>query len=243
MTKLLALTLLFSSLYAHAEFAQISDPDGYTNLRDKPNTQSKIVRKIPTGAYVYTPTGDNYADFAEGDWHSVYDVRGNQSVSGWVHQSRLLPLQNYPAIPVKAEKNGYSCLKNGMGVRVEMGKFDFAAHKQEFTRRKDGFLSHYRGKPMFGTDGTQPSTRFSQISFVQNGKTIVVPQAQYEFLFNPYFDSPRDAASLTACHYRATDDTLFLNTVIGDGAAFTEVLFVFQQGSLKTVLASLHPAV
>ncbi len=240
MTKLLALTLLFSSLYAHAEFAQIQDPDGSTNLRDKPNAQSKVVSKIPSGTYVYTPTDDS-DDYTKGEWRTVYDVRGDKS--GWVHQSRLLPLQNYPAIPVKAEKNGYSCLKNGMGVRVEMGKFDFAAHKQEFTRRKDGFLSHYRGKPMFGTDGTQPSTQFTQINFVRNGKTMVVPKAQYEFLFNPYFDTPRDAERLTACHYRTADDTLFLNTVIGDGTAYTEVLFVFQQGSLKTVLASLHPAV
>lgn len=235
-----ALLCLLAAGFAHAEFAQVQDPDGYTNLRAKPNAQSKIISKIPTGTYVYTPIeGEEYR---AGSWLVAYDLR-QKPINGWLNQSRVLPLQNYPKMAVQANQNGYSCLKNGMGVEVSIGKFDFAAHQKEFTKQKDGYISHYRGKEMYGTDGTQPATYFREIRFVRNGKTTVAPAAQYEHLFNPYFANPQDAARLSACHYRAADDTLFLTTVIGDGAAFTEVLFVFQQGNLKTVLAALHPAV
>lgn len=248
--KKFALLSLLICLNTHAEFAQIQDPDGHTNLRKEPNAQSHILSKIPNGTYVYTPEGDGDA-YKKGNWVSSYYIHNNKLVggSGWIHQSRLHFIHHNAAIPIQTNQNGFSCLKNGMGVQVTMGKFDFAAHKNQFTKiyliyndYSSGYLSHYRGKPMYGTDGGEPITHFRDIRFIYNGKTIVVPPEKYEFLFNPYFETP-DESRPTHCYYRAKDDTFFLTTVIGDGAAYTEVLFVFQQGSLKTVLASLHPEV
>ncbi len=242
--KKLAFICLFASLYAHADFAQIHDTDGYTNLREKPNANSRIIQKIPTGTYVYTPESDAN-DFKQNGWVITYDIRHARAVEGWVHQSRLMPLATWERIAVKNTADGFSCLKNGTGVQFSFEKFNFKLNQHDFTQDKDGYLTHYRGKKMFGTDGQQPETHIREIRFTRHGKTWLAPPAQYEFLFNPYFHDIVDEniTSLTRCHYRAQDDTFFVSTVMGDGAAYSEVLFVFEHGNLKTVLPSLHPEV
>lgn len=238
-----ALLCLLITGFAHADFARIRDADGYTNLREQPNTDSRILRKIPTGSYVYTPEGDS-DDFKRNGWVITYDVRHAQAVSGWIHQSRLMPLATFgEPIAVKNTADGFSCLKNGMGVQFSFGAFNFRRLQYHFTKAPDGYLTHYRGKKMFGTDGTPPETHIREIRFVRNGKTWPAPAAQYEFLFNPYFDNLADQnfANFTHCRYHTEDDTFFVSTVIGDGAAYSEVLFIFKNGKLETVLPSLHP--
>lgn len=239
-----ALVLLLMSALAHADFAQIYDADGYTNLREQPNANSRIIRKIPTKTYVYTPEGD-LLDFQKNGWIWAVDVRNQRAVEGWIHRSRLKPLSAWERIAVRNTADGFRCVKNGMGAQFSVGKFDFQQNRRDFSQTKNGYLTQYRGKDIFGTDGQPPETHFREIRFVRNGKTTLVPRSQYEFLFNPYFDSmpDKDFTQVSHCHYRAQDDTFFVSTVIGDGAAYSEVLFVFEQGSLKTVLASLHPYV
>ena len=178
----------------------------------------------------------------EHGWQMTYDLRGKKSLDGWVHTSRLIPLSRYESIPVTATADGFTCKKNGMGVRIKSERFNYKKEKHLFTHDQYG-LSHYRGKEMFGTDGTIPFSHYREIAFFRNGKTQIAPRAQYDHLFNPYFEKAGDNTQLSHCYYRAKDDTLFLTTVIGDGAAYTEVLFVFRQGILKNVLASLHPEV
>lgn len=243
MKHFIAIPLLFVSLAAQADYAQINDADGYTNLRQKPNTQSRVVSKIPHGTFVYTPyTPEMEGDERKNGWEIVYDLRGDKPREGWIHTSRLIPLSKYEHIPVAATADGLSCLKDGMGVRVKVGAFDYAKEKRHFTHASYG-LSHYRGKAMFGTDGDIPRTHYREIAFTRNGKTQTAPRSQYGYLFNPYFDHPKEIAESSRCYYRAQDDTFFMTARISDGAAYSEVLFVFQQGSLKQVLASLHPEV
>ena len=241
MKKIILLPILFISLATHAEFSEIQDPDGYSNLREQPNTQSRILTKIPNGTHVYTPEMEGKLHLEHG-WQMTYDLRGKKRLDGWVHTSRLIPLSRYESIPVTATTDGFTCQKNGMGVRIKSERFNYEKEKHLFTHDQYG-LSHYRGKEMFGTDGTIPFSHYREIAFFRNGKIQIAPRAQYDHLFDPYFEKAGDNTQLSHCYYRAKDDTLFLTTVIGDGAAYTEVLFVFRQGILKNVLASLHPEV
>ena len=61
MKKILLVFILFStSIYG--QFYKIVDKDGYVNLRDKPNSMSKIVFKIKSGEYV-TCTSINFTSY------------------------------------------------------------------------------------------------------------------------------------------------------------------------------------
>lgn len=110
MKKIILLPILFISLAAHAEFSEIQDPDGYSNLREKPNAQSRILTKIPNGTHVYTPEMDGKLHLEHG-WQMTYDLRGKKKLDGWVHTSRLIPLSRYESIPVTATADGFTCQK------------------------------------------------------------------------------------------------------------------------------------
>lgn len=241
MKHLVFITLLLSTLSAHADYAQIHDADGHTHLRQQPDSHSRVLDKIPTGTYVYLPEADDDSYWRNG-WRLAYDLRNGRARQGWVHTSRLIPVSSHEQIPLTATADGFSCLKNGSGVRVKVARFDYAAEQHRFTRGQYG-LTHYRGQPVFGTDGTIPQTHYREIAFVRNGQAEAAARSLYGHLFNPYFDHPQETAERSHCHYRAQDDTWFLTAVIADGAAYSEVLFVFRQGRLQQVLASLHPEV
>ena len=67
----------------------INDPDGYTNVRGKPNKHSQITGKfIKDEVFYYTPTNDN-------DWWSVYKEDGEKQI-GYIHKSRILKYTDFP---------------------------------------------------------------------------------------------------------------------------------------------------
>jgi hypothetical protein len=64
---------------------QISDPDGYVNVRKKPSAKAPIVSKILKGGYFfYTP--DSYSDW----W--LIRSKENATLLGYIHRSRI---ENY----------------------------------------------------------------------------------------------------------------------------------------------------
>lgn len=64
--------------------ATINDPDGYTNIRASNNVKSEIVGKILEGeVFTYWETNDN--------WYKVETTKG---AKGYVHKSRIKPIDN-----------------------------------------------------------------------------------------------------------------------------------------------------
>ncbi|WP_373740076.1 SH3 domain-containing protein [Neisseria sp.] len=249
--RLLPIALIAAALPAAAEpFAQIRDADGYAYIRATPDTKGRIVAKMPSGGYVYAPEGDG-GDFRSGQWQTVYysDTKGYIK-EGWMHGSRLNNIGSHRKIPVKITADGFSCMHNGIGLTVKVGKFDYRAHRRDFRDRKGAVpaaaaefpsIDVYRGKTVFGTDGQMPTTHYRSITFTRKGQTVAVAPAAFEHLFNPYFDSLSELRHGNACYYRADDETFFLSAQNSDGAAVYNVLFVFEKGRLKKVLPMLHP--
>lgn len=239
----LAVLLTVNCNCALAEFAQIIDSDGHTNMRQEPSVKSSIIGKVRHGAWVYTPEGDSLDSPSKDGWYySSYRYPNGQQLEGWIHQSRLRLVSSYPKIPVTTRADGFSCLKNGTGLMVSMGNFPYLAHKKEFTGRNDkAGLTKYRGKRVWGTDGTIPQTHYRSIVFTRNGKKRAADKVLFEHLFNPYFDTISEHRH--RCFYNAADDTFFLTALNSDGAGVYEALFIFSHGRLKTVHPYLHPEV
>ena len=238
---LVPLALVLAIQPARAEFARIRDPDASANLRNEPRNTAPIAAKIPNGAYVYTPE-PNSGGYRQNGWQFVVYRQNGRLLEGWMHGSRLQPLSRYAAVPVKAAADGFSCISGGSGIRVRVGRFDFAREKPHFNSTQNGRITRYRDREIYGTDGTVPQTHFREIAFISGGKAKPAPAAQYAALFNPYIGSQRETADRSRC-YRAPDGAFLLASAISDGAAYTEVLFVFRQGSLHSVAAYVHPDV
>jgi hypothetical protein len=70
---------------------RVIDPDGYTNVREKPSTQSKILYKIEEGLGGILEITDNpnwYKVIYSKEGGGVYPEKDN-FIKGWIHKSRV----------------------------------------------------------------------------------------------------------------------------------------------------------
>lgn len=67
----------------------INDPDGYSNVREKPDKNSQITMKfVKDQIFYYTPTNKS-------DWWCVYKEEGGNPV-GYLHKSRIVKYADFP---------------------------------------------------------------------------------------------------------------------------------------------------
>ncbi len=77
-------------------YGQVSDPDGYTNIRRGPSTSYPIVRRYDSGDYLYyTPQGNG--------WSLVYSGDKANTFMGYMHTSRIVRVD-----PNRSDSYGYS---------------------------------------------------------------------------------------------------------------------------------------
>ena len=249
MKRLLLLLLLPASLSAYADFAQIRDADGFTNVRANATADSPVIDKLKNGTWVYLPEHDEesavgYRSADRRRYLVLYRSSAEQAKEareGWVHTSRLQRASSYRELPVRTTADGFSCLQNGKGLQVTLAPFDYARRQQDFQRNQDSTLTGYRGRMLWGTDGTVPLTHYQSIRYLNQGKSSEIPRAKFDNLFNPYFGNI--GTQQHRCFYRQADDTLLMMAMNSDGAAVYEVLFVFQAGRLTAVHPYMHPDV
>ncbi|STY99275.1 Uncharacterised protein [Moraxella lacunata] len=98
--------MFFTTATAQADFAEVSDADGYVNLRAEANTQSRVITRIGNGAFVYLVPPE--AEPPVGDWVFVqYRNSKNQVQDGWLHQSRLRNIAQFPTMSHQASSRGF----------------------------------------------------------------------------------------------------------------------------------------
>lgn len=79
-----SLIMMVSALTVSAQqyYGRVSDPDGYTNIRRGPSTNSPIVRRYSSGDYLYyTPESNG--------WCRVYSGARSGTYMGYMHSSRI----------------------------------------------------------------------------------------------------------------------------------------------------------
>ncbi|MDO4434535.1 MAG: hypothetical protein Q4B82_08165 [Alysiella sp.] len=230
--------MMTMALSAQAQFVEIHDTDGYTNLRAEANTQSRVMTRIYNGRFVYIMS--NAAPHTPPkNWLFVrhHDDK-NQLQDGWLHHSRVRELSGKTINHTKSVR-GFACTHSDVQLYVEMGKFDYAAHKKYFGGKNLNseypILHTYKGKTMYGTDGSIPRTAYTSMTLVQNGHRHVIAPAAFEHLFNPYFEG-MDKGIDHICQYDSKRKRLYLQAWNSDGAGSYTVLFVFENGKVREVL-------
>ncbi len=114
--------LLFSILSfqpINAQLAVIKDPDGHSNIRERANVQSKVQDTLSNGRLVYILPED-----APANWLSIDYNKGEKYCAGFIHKSRVVPLQSMAAF--KATSVNDTLLKlaiNDMLITIKTGKF------------------------------------------------------------------------------------------------------------------------
>lgn len=215
-----------------AQFAYIQDADGFVNMREEANAESKIIGKIPSNQIVFLI--ENEPEI-KGWVYSFYESATSKELSGYIHSSRLKLLSNFTLIPfVKNQKRTmfFENKEENIHVEISVETFDAKKNIKKF-HQKNGFYNLFNNKKIWGTDGDLPNERYKQIKVIIENNTLEIPEKEIENLFQPteIFDSSQDR--YLQINYDTGKKTLYISSSNSDGAGSYAVLFVIEKGVFK----------
>ena len=211
--KIFLLTAALSVQLSFAQFAKVTDKDGYVNVRENADAKSKIVGKINSDEIVYIFESDP----VHKNWANVSN--------GYIYSSRLKYIESYQKIPPTVRDANKATFASGnIKVNIVSGKFNFKENEKDFTSTLQG--DFYKGQQVWGIDGTIPKTHYISITAQIGNKTIQIPAEEIENLFQ--IDNKS-----TTCYYDRENDTLYISMNNSEGAGSYVGLFIIEKGQYK----------
>lgn len=205
------LTAFLITQLSFAQFAKIVDKDGYVNVRENADANSKIIGKLNSDeiVYIFEPDNKNWANVS----------------NGYVHNSRLKYIKSYESVPPTVRDANKAIFKSGnIKVNIASGKFNFKENEKDFTSTLDG--DYYKEQQVWGLDGTIPKTHYLSITAQIGDKTVQIPAKEIENLFQ--VDNKN-----TTCYYDRANDILYISMLNSDGAGTYVALFTIEKGEYK----------
>jgi hypothetical protein len=223
----LIIFFLLISFSATAQLAIINDPDGFTNVRADKNTQAKILGRLLND--------DVFLFDIEGNDQWAYVAKGEQ-LQGYIHKSRLLPIDSLPHIPVsnafRVQKGNELTIHNdSISFQMKVSAFVIAKHKIQ--KDASGFVNKIDGAVPRGVDGNLPKNQLVEIKLSVHDNIISIPAAAYTDLFEPGIDSFN-------IYFDKKGKIYLYMASSSDGAGFYSVVWVIKNGQyLKRYIDAL----
>ena len=206
---------------SYCNFAKIVDKDGFVNVREKGNGNSKIIGKIKSGDVVYI-----FEDL-QTEWLNVdYKDEDNRKFNGYIHRSRIKYINTLENIPSGIDdEKGVNFVLRDIVVEIKTDKFNYELNKKYFSemQREDFIVQKYKGKEMWGTDGTIPKTYYKSITVTNGITTTKILQNEIDDLFNPN-------NNYAECYYDKVDNSFYLHLSNSDGAGSYVALLEIKNG-------------
>lgn len=219
--------LLFISFCANAQLGIIKDPDGFCNVRAKPNTQSKIEDTLTNGRFIYHLQDDE----TKNNWLLVDYHKGKDQRSGYIHKSRIVFIKDLT--PFKKDMGNDSLFKGKMNnMWVTIKSRTFVKEGRKILDKTP--LGEYRniiaidGKMPWGTDGRMPTSEYKSIAFIDGiQKRLDFPASSFNDLFEV-----NGIENTTIC-YDITTGKVYIEAGNGDGAGSYEVVWVINNNKIE----------
>lgn len=238
MRKLLQLLVLLTVCYnGTAQYYLVNDKDGYVNVRSRPDINAPVSFKLPDSAIVYesfAEEADEKSNWLHVDFYlpakqkakSAEDytpdvMKGFTLCSGYIYKPRLTAIEKLSKLNYKELKNGYSCYKDSVTIKVTLQPFTASKHSIGFHPEYKELYDKIDNKPMIGTDGSKPRDEIKEISAIINGLQVFIPPAAYKNLFNP---------SSAGAAYTDGKGNFYLVMYNSDGAGSYSCIFCFKNG-------------
>ena len=219
--KLINLILFtFLSNLASAQFAIISDKDGSCNIRSSAALGDNIFDKLENGHFVYC-LGNS------GNWADINYNKNKKEHNGNVYSDRLKVITDYPALPqVSKGENNIRFAKDSIKVTVTQQKFDKSKYRFAYYKDATSQIEFINGKQYWGRDGDLPTTAYKGITVQVGTKTINLPLAAYDDLFEPTLEA-------TKVNYDQQNDILYIQSSNSDGAGSYDIIWKIEKGVYK----------
>ncbi|MBC5775485.1 hypothetical protein H8S95_15515 [Pontibacter sp. KCTC 32443] len=225
-TVLIILTCLFYQS-AFAQFAIISDKDGFVNIRSSPKDGNNISGKLLNGEVVFCFKGGN-------TWLPIdYDL-SRENKSGYIHKTRLRFIQNFTKVPCQVLTDSNAIFKtDSLTIRITKVPFNpknnkLQFHKGDSSNNETSYLEKVNGKEIWGTDGNIPKKQYGQILLQLGKDKIYLP---VENLYEPNLDY----TSVTI----DSNKTIYLSALNSDGAGGYAVLWIIEKGRFKKRITTI----
>jgi hypothetical protein len=215
---LIVIVLIIATSSCFGQFAIVMDPDGYVNVRQKPDLSSKIQDSLHNGHFVYCME-------AKGNWLNVDYDKNAQDLNGYLYRDRLKFISTYESIPLTIGDSmaGPIFSKDSITITVAIqmvaqGKYHYSYSKQNPTQ-----IELIDGKQYWGMDGEAPTKEYCSIIIHLGARTIELPRVALSNLFEP-------SAYHTKINYDRQNDILYISSENSDGAGGYSVVWRVEKG-------------
>lgn len=203
MNKLITL-LLLTSYSVFAQFGVINDPDGYVNVRSKPEKGNNINAKLKNGDVVYFFEN-------EGNWTAIDFYNDTKDVSGYIYSDRIKSISDYKNIPIVSSQSKNAILQSGE-IKITLTEKEFDPKKHKIGYLKDTpLVTSIDGKPVYGKDGDMPTQEYNSVIIEFGAQKIILPKEALANLFEPTLE-------YTIANYDSKNDILYIQSANSDGS-------------------------
>lgn len=240
MKILLLISLLFAEVY-QAQLCIINDKDGFTNVHEKPNQNSKIIGKIVEHQAFAI---DSYVQDEENkskDWIAVkspinIDKKSEflkfegEDKTGYIHKSRLVELESLPKFENKElNPNKVSHQKKDFEIIVETRAFNKSKHK--ITQSDKGFYN-IDGEKVFNNYGGD-TTEIKNITVKSKNRTYNFPKSSFKNLMG--------IEVTNSFVYNGKKSELYIVFNAGDGGDSYNIIFCLKDNKLisRTITSTI----
>ena len=210
--------IIISSFFLQVTIGQVAtiqDPDGWTNVREKPDNESDIIHKVYENEVFWY---DYESTDREQDWISIYILKNDFSLEksepnfivGFIHKSRLLPLKELK--PYTEENFSFKYATS-----------EFKLRNRIVDKHEGKWISKFDGRPIWGVDGGYPRMQIDAIDVSIDGIKIQIHKVFYSDIFE---------CDNTFTIYK-NKDTYFVHQWNSDGAGAYEIVWVLDKTGLK----------
>jgi len=220
MQKLLILFLTFCIVgVINAQTALIKDPDGYCNIRQSANSQSKVLDTLSNDRIVFV-----FEEQAEGNWLPVDYKKGNETFSGYVHKSRITFLKNLTKFKQLILNEGTLKLQlDSVQLTVVKSSFDRKGKQIQYDKLQgvQTFVKSIDNNFPWGTDGNIPKQAYKTIQFKIGNSTLNFPANWFRDLFEPNFE-------MTMAYLDKSTGKFYIEAINSDGAGSYLVIWIIK---------------
>ena len=213
-------SFLLAAAGIQAQFASISDKDGYVNIRSSASLSNNVQDTLNNGrlVYLYEKQGSFY--------NTEYYKRG-ENRNGYVYWDRVKKVDANERVRLTSSPANTEIF-SAANVKVTITRQAFVKSKYKLSYYKDApdQIEKFNGKTGYGRDGGLPALEYKSIQVQVGQQVITLPAGATENLFEP---SPGN----TEVFYDRAKDILYIQASNGSGAGYYDVIWKIEKGVYK----------
>jgi hypothetical protein len=176
------------------------DMDGYTNIREQPNTTSRIIGKVYRYQIFYfmgEDCDDDLSNYSTDNWLYIH----TDQVSGYIYKKKIFSLYNLSMLRtaksikhiddkrvLRIDDSGkIVCTNDTLVITMQVQPFNKTKHKLHLRNDEDGeHVLKIDNQDFYGTNYRMPISEIESIEISCNGKKTLIEQNRIKNLYNPH---------------------------------------------------------